>query len=100
MKSILEEFARGNISPDTATFKKDSVYGRALKALCDKEAKLLSMLNDESKEAFEQYNEAHMEVDFISGNGKFIYGYRLGVLMTMEVFIGNADALYRERSNE
>jgi hypothetical protein len=35
-----------------------------------------------------------MEALSISCTHKFIYGYRLGVLMTMEVFNGSEDAIY------
>ena len=92
MKSILEEFASGNISPGTGTLKEDSHYGRVLRTLCDKENELLSKLDAESKEIFEQYTEAQAEADTISSNGRFICGYRLGVLMTIEVFTGRDDA--------
>jgi len=89
MKSILEEFARGNISPNASSFKRDSHYGRTMKTVHDFETKLLSSLSGESKASFEQFSEAQAELNLITGIDRFIYGYRLGVLMTMEVFIGS-----------
>ena len=34
MASILEEFARGNISPDVGCFKNDGHYGQTMKTFC------------------------------------------------------------------
>ena len=94
MKSILEEFANGNISPDIGTFKKNSPYSHALRSVVDYQDKLLSKLDDESKEIFDKLIYAQLEATSISNNDKFIYGYRLGVLMTMEVFTGRKDEIF------
>ena len=94
MKSILENFAYGNIDPNIGTFKKDSKYGRIAKTISDCEQKLLSMLDGEPKELFMQFSSAQLEANTISNTDKFIYGYRLGVLMTMEVFTGREDAIF------
>ena len=88
MKSILEEFARGNISPEPRFFKRDSHYGHTMKILSDSEEKLLSLLDGELKDTFKQFSDAQAEISLLSGIDRFIYGYRLGVLMTMEVFNG------------
>jgi len=93
MKSILEEFARGNISPNVGSFKKDSRYGRTLQSMHDHETKLLSELDGDLKKILEQFSEEQAELNLLTGIDKFTYGYRLGVLMTMEVFIGNDKAV-------
>ena len=94
MKSILEQFANGNIAPDVGTFKSGTPYARAVEIVASSEDKLLSKLEDELKEVFEKLMDAQMEAVLISNNDKFIYGYRLGVLMTMEVFTGRRDAIF------
>jgi hypothetical protein len=86
MKSILYDFACGNLSPEQRVFKKGSRYGRAMNVLSDSEEKLLSALDGELREAFKQFSEAQSEISHLSDIDKFICGYRLGVLMTMEVF--------------
>ena len=86
MTSILEEFARGNIPSELRTFKKDSHFGRTMKVLSDTEDKLLAGLDDELKEIFKQFSVAQSEVNLLSNIDRFVDGYRLGVLMTMEVF--------------
>ena len=94
MKSILEDFTYGNIDPSVGTFKKDSKYGRVLKTIADSEQKLLSMLDGEPKELLKQFSSAQLEANFITNTDKFIYGYRLGVLMTMEVFTGREGSMF------
>ena len=96
MKSILEEFAYGNVSPEPRYFEKNSHYGRAMKILSDSEEKLRSMLDGELKETLEQFSKAQAEISTLSGVDRFIYGYRLGVLMTMEVWGGKADLIVGE----
>ena len=93
MKSILEEFAYGNVSPEPRFFEKKSHYGRTMKILSDSEEKLRSMLDGELKETLELFSNAQAEINVLSGVDRFIYGYRLGVLMTMEVFNGKADLI-------
>ena len=93
MKSILEEFAYGNISPQPRFFKKDSHYGRTMKILSDSEEKLLSVLDGELKDTLKQFSDAQAEISLLSGVDRFVYGYRLGVLMTMEVFSGKDDLI-------
>jgi len=94
VKSILENFAYGNINPDMGTFKKDSKYGHVMKTISDCEEKLLSMLDGEPKELLMKFSSAQLEANSITNVDKFIYGYRLGVLMTMEVFTGKEDAIF------
>ena len=93
MKSILEEFAYGNISPEPRFFKKDSHYARTLEILSDSEEKLMSMLGGELKETLQKFSKAQAELNSLSNVDRFIYGYRLGVLMTMEVFNGKEDLI-------
>ena len=87
MKSILEEFAYGNISPEAQTLKRDSAYGKAMNALVDCEKKLLEKLNAEDKALFEKCIDAQCEVNAQTAVKNLIYGYKLGVLMTAEVFV-------------
>ena len=93
MRSILEEFACGNISPEIKYFKSDSEYGRAMQKLADIEEKLSSALTDEEKQMLDEFVGSQAKISCLSGKDKFIYGYRLGVLMTMEVFNGLDDLI-------
>ena len=90
MQSILEEFACGNIDPFEITIRKGSHHESVLQTLCDSEDKLMSALDGELKETFKQFIEALGECNSIESTNRFINGYRLGVLMTVEVFIGQS----------
>ena len=94
MKSILEEFAFGNINPNDGTIPKGSRYERVMEIISDSEEKLLSALDGEPKELLIKFSSAQLEANAISNNDKFIYGYRLGVLMTMEVFTGTRNSIF------
>lgn len=96
MNSILEEFANGNISPAPRYFKRDSPYGRALEELCDKEEALLARLNEEEKALFQAFEDSQMEVNSLSATSNFIYGYKLGLLLTAEAFFTKDDLLTGE----
>ena len=90
MKSILEEFACGNITQDVVYYRKNSPdLERIMETLCSSEDKLMSVLDGELKQTFKQLIEAQAESSDIEGVNRFICGYRLGVLMTMEVFYGD-----------
>jgi len=94
MQSILEEFARGNINPDVGSITRGSHYDKTMKALCENEDKLSSELTGELAEVLKRYTDLQLEANQITNVDKFIYGYRLGVLMTMEIFIGRDNAIF------
>ena len=87
MKSILEEFAYGNISPEARFFKRNSPYGEAMRAVSGNEEKLLARLNEEDKLLFQKYVDAQGEVNRLTAASNLIYGFKLGLLMTAEAFI-------------
>jgi len=88
MRNILEEFAHGNVPLEARDFKRNSRFDRALKQVVASEAKLLEALELKDHGIVTDYSEAQLELNSLTGTDKFIYGYRLGVLMTMEVFNG------------
>ena len=100
MKSILEEFALGNINPNVGYIKKGSKYESVMKTVSDSEKRLLTMLDEETKALFIKFSSAQSEANEISDTDKFIYGYRLGALMTMEVFQGTRDAIFGGRNEQ
>ena len=98
MRSILEEFAYGNISPDCQSFKRNSAYGQAMKAVSINEEKLLARLNGEEKELFQKFSEAQAEVVQLTAVHNLIYGFKLGLLITAEAFI-TGDSLIADEEN-
>ena len=94
MKNVLEEFARGNINPNVGSVKRGSDYDRLGKALVEAENKIVAGLGEELQDTMKQYIDLQGDTNLISTTDSFIYGYRLGVLMTMEVFNGNDNAIF------
>jgi len=93
MQSILEEFAYGNISPEVQFFKRDSEYGEAMRALSGHEEKLLARLSEDEKILFQKYVDAQAEVNRLTAVSNLIYGYKLGLIMTAEAFVGMDDLI-------
>lgn len=93
MRSILEEFAYGNVSPQAQYFDKNSKYGRAIELVAEIEEKLLDRLGAEDRDLFEKYVDAQGEANQLTAVKNLIYGYRLGLPMTAEAFVG-MDNLY------
>jgi len=87
MYSILEEFAYGNISPETQSFTKHSRFGQAVAAVASNEEKLFAKLNEEDKVLLEKLIDAQSEVNQLTAVKNLVYGYKLGVLMTAEAFV-------------
>ena len=94
MKSILHEFAYGNINPSDGSIKKGTRYERINSSANNKEGELLAILDGDLKNLFVKYTAEMAEATHTAETDKFIYGYRLGVLMTMEVFRGREDAIF------
>ena len=88
MKSILEEFAYGNITLQPQAFQCD-----AMQFVTINEEKLLARLNEEEKEIFQKFTDALDEVNFQEATENLIRGYKLGVLMTAEAFVTGGDLI-------
>ena len=93
MKSILEQFAQGNISPQPQCFAHNSQYGRAMKCIAHNEENLLAKLNDEEKLIFQKYAAAQEEINALTAAKNLVNGYKLGVLMTAEAFLTSDDLI-------
>ena len=71
MKSILHEFAYGNINPAEHSIPKTQHYKRTLKKLNEYDNTLQSLMDDKVQEIF-----------------------KLGMLMTVEVFVGKNSVVF------
>lgn len=100
MASILEEFAYGTISTDAHFFKKDPEYNQALEFAARHEEKLLERLSSEDKVVFENYVGTQREVNQLAAVKNLVYGFRLGMMMTAETFIGMDDLYLNGNQSE
>lgn len=81
------------MSPQAQYFDKNSKYGRAIELVAEIEEKLLDRLGAEDRDLFEKYVDAQGEANQLTAVKNLIYGYRLGLTMTAEAFVG-MDNLY------
>ena len=87
MKSILEEFAYGNVSLQPQSFKQNPAYCEAMRFVTINEEKLLARLSEEEKAIFQKFVDAQDEANQITATENLVRGYKLGVLMTAEAFV-------------
>ena len=83
---IIEELYHGNIRPDIKFYGKDSAFVELARLREKNRENLLKALNESEKETFEKFTNAQAEIDDITRYQKFTYGFRLGVLLMVEVF--------------
>ena len=82
---VLEDLYMGNIHPSERRFKKGSQYSRALNEVVKAGAALHGTLTEKQKEQFEAYMTAQREVNMLTDCETFIYAFRLGAKIMMDV---------------
>lgn len=90
---MLEAFANDKLRPGSQFFKRDSEYGQALERLVDAESALLTSLDANEKKLYEELADAQGLVDALSGTDRFLIGYKVGVMMTTEVFLESGELI-------
>ena len=75
----------GNIHPSERRFKKGSQYSRALNEVVKAGDALNGTLTEKQKEQFEAYMTAQREVNMLTDCETFIYAFRLGAKIMMDV---------------
>lgn len=97
MGEILHALANGELITEPSMEIMGSKWKKANDLYCTLGDELLDRLNDDEKRLFNEYADAYSEANFIYSNERFISGYRLGVLMTIEIFEGKHDLLEKRR---
>ena len=87
MRSILETFAYGNMSPNAQPCKDNPLYGDAMRALSHSEEKLLEKLNEEETATFKKYIAAQDAVKQLTAAYNWVDGYKFGLLLTATAFV-------------
>lgn len=90
MGKILTAFADENLVIDPIFYKGNAEYQKALSTVYKLSEELEEKLNEEEKKKFEQFRDANEILNHIYARDRFSDGYRLGVLMTAEVYIENS----------
>lgn len=86
MKSILELFAHDEIKVNTRHYNHSKEYLDKYKELEKLEKSMLERLGNEGTELFQKYEDIITDLQCINRTAEFIYGYQLGVLMTIDVY--------------
>ena len=84
---ILEELYVGDVRPGERSFKRNSQYGRALDESVDAADRLIAVLSEEQKKLFEEFMDAQREVMVLTDAETFIYGFRTGAKIMMDVLM-------------
>ena len=82
---ILEDLYMGDIHPSERNFKKNSQYSIALNNVVKAGDTLIGSLTEKQKEQFEAYMSAQREVNVLTDCETFIYAFRLGAKIMMDV---------------
>ena len=82
---ILEDLYLGDVHPSERSFKRSSQYARALHGVVEANDALNETLDDEQSELFEEFMTAQREVNVLTDCETFIYAFRLGAKIVMDV---------------
>ena len=92
MRSILEELFYGNVCPNTDCRSKDKETKELMGYIADHHDKLMKEITDEQKEIFEKFNDCYDELTDINEREIFVYAFRLGARIAIEVLLPNTDS--------
>lgn len=96
MASILEALATDHLCVEPAIYKSSSELRTARARYCELGEKLMERLSEEDRKILEDYRTAKTEESVLYGNDRFIKGFRLGILMMMEVVMNEDDLILHE----
>ena len=88
MESNLKALAQGNLLTAPNRVAHGSKQARAAARLAECEAALTAVLDPPARALLDNLEAAPWEAEDLAGTDRFVYGYRLGVLMTVEAFCG------------
>lgn len=85
MRSILEELWYGNISPNDGYYKITKTTKDLMGYIADHHDNLYKTLTDAQKEMLEKLDDCHAELIDINEREIFVYAFRLGARIVIEV---------------
>lgn len=91
MKSILEELFYGNVCPSTDCRSKDKEVKDLMAHIANHHSSLNETLTDKQKELFEKFDNAWDELNDINEREIFVYAFRLGARIAIEVLYPKTD---------
>ena len=91
MESIIAELFYGNITPSERSYCKTGEYAHILQLVTRNEEKLTETLSEAQKETFEKFKDGTSELSSMTEVTAFTIGFKLGLRLTDEAFIGGND---------
>lgn len=88
--TILQDLFYGNLAPFDGNFNSHAEYAQAVETLVDNEGKLMEILEDKDRELLSEFSDAHSALNSIMAEMEFIKGFKMGVLMMMEIISDRA----------
>ena len=82
---VLRELWRGEISPTDRRVRQGSEYQQTAKEVREKMGEFLEMLTPEARERLEAINDLKSDLSVMANEDYFIYGFRLGARMILDV---------------
>lgn len=92
-KDTLREFYYGNINPSAMKINHGSTYEKTARGVCILEDKLRAVLDDESKALLDNLMKEQMNLDGLTAEENFIYGFRLGARFALEMMNEDSDGI-------
>ena len=93
MKSILEELLYGNICPSMDFRSQDAKTRKLMEHLANHHEKLNNTLTDKQKELLAKFDDCYGELTDINEREIFVYAFRLGARIAIEVLLPTTDRL-------
>lgn len=91
MNSILQGLYDGEIFPDEQIVPKDPEYRSMSKKLGEQKAYFKQKLSEEDSKKFEEFDDLYCQTRSMDSEASFMYGFRLGAMLMIEVFTGKEE---------
>ena len=91
MRSIIDELVYGNFCPNTYCRSKDKETKQLMDYIADHHDALSRELTDKQKEILEKFDDCYAELTDINEREIFVYAFRLGAQIAIEVLCPKAD---------
>lgn len=95
MKTVLEELYNGNINPDALIAPKDPEYHPLGQKVSDILNVWKKKLPEDGYNQLESLLDLRSELGSMETTESFVYGFKLGALIMMEVLAGKGDVVRR-----
>lgn len=92
MRSILEELFYGNVCPNTNCGSNGKETKQLMEYIADHHSALNETLTDKQKALFEKFNDCYDELTDINEREVFVYAFRLGARIAIEVLLPEANS--------